>query len=141
MNVGAMAAVTIAIFAEKMLPWPRLGRACPLWCAGDYVTPTPSYLPARWRRGGARKNADDVAREVADPIFNAGSPMSAYGPKRTLAVRRNLWWIWTVTNDHRPRLCLQASVAERLIVLPPAKQGAPLWSAMARVISKAWRTV
>jgi len=53
-------------------------------------------------------------------------PMSAFGPKRKWAVRRNLWWIWTVTNDHRPRLCLQALVAERPIVLPPAKQGAPV---------------
>src|SRR5215467_13968205 len=46
--------------------------------------------------------------------------------QRKWAVRRNLWWIWTVTNDHRPRLCLQALVAERPIVLPPAKQGAPV---------------
>ena len=49
-------------------------RACALWCAGGYVTPTPSYLPARWRLGYARNADDDACREVADPIWDTGSP-------------------------------------------------------------------
>jgi hypothetical protein len=82
MNIGAMAVVTLIIFAEKTLPWPRLAPyaaavALVLWCAGDYVTPTPSHLPETGRRGYARRNADEDAREpqrtcheVADPILD-----------------------------------------------------------------------
>lgn len=40
-------------------------RTYALWRAGDYVTSTPSHLPARWRHGHPRRNADDDAREVA----------------------------------------------------------------------------
>src|SRR5262249_38942861 len=55
-------------------------RSCALWCAGDYVTSTPSYLPAARRLGHARRNADDVAREVANPIFDVGSPNVRFWP-------------------------------------------------------------
>src|SRR5262249_17004947 len=57
-------------------------RACALWCAGDYVTSTPSYLPARWRYAG--RNADDDAREVADPIFDAESSNVRFWPKAAI---------------------------------------------------------
>ncbi|MFZ0650074.1 MAG: DUF2182 domain-containing protein [Pseudolabrys sp.] len=71
MNVGAMAAVTLIILAEKMLPWPRLMphasrrgcRACALRCAGDCVIATPPHLQAKWQRGHARRIADEDARE------------------------------------------------------------------------------
>ena len=71
MNVGAMAAVTLIILAEKMLPWPRLMphasrrgcRACALRCAGDCVIATPSHRQERSQRGDARRNADEDARE------------------------------------------------------------------------------
>ena len=61
MNVAAMAAVTLVILAEKTMPWPRLAprygwRTCALWCAGGYVTSTPSDLPARWWSGDARRH-------------------------------------------------------------------------------------
>jgi len=55
-------------------------RACALWCAGDYVTSTSSYLPARWRPGYVRRHADEDAREVANPIFDVGSPNVRFSP-------------------------------------------------------------
>jgi hypothetical protein len=82
MNVGAMAAVTLIIFTEKTLPWPRLApyaAASVLVLYGALVItspPTPSYLPARWRVGYARRNADDDARRevalFAPPVYPSG---------------------------------------------------------------------
>src|SRR5262249_57398884 len=57
-------------------------RACALWCAGDYVTSTAAYLPARCRRGYARKNANDDAREVAHPSSTSEAPMSPMAQSR-----------------------------------------------------------
>src|SRR5215468_12416337 len=61
-----------ALASARALRYGR--RACALWCAGDHIASTPSYLPATRRLGHARRNADDDAREVADPIFDVGSP-------------------------------------------------------------------
>ena len=69
MNVGAMAAVTLIIFAEKTLPWPRLApyaAAVALVLYGALVITSP---PGRWRRGYARRHADEDAREVVDRIL------------------------------------------------------------------------
>jgi predicted metal-binding membrane protein/nitrogen-specific signal transduction histidine kinase len=48
MNVGPMAAVTLIIFAEKTLPWPRLApyaAACALVLYGALVIASPQLLP------------------------------------------------------------------------------------------------
>ncbi|MGA6936452.1 MAG: DUF2182 domain-containing protein [Pseudolabrys sp.] len=113
MNVGAMAAVTLIILAEKMLPWPRLMphasrrgcRACALRCAGDCVIATPPHLQAKWQRGYAHRNADEDAREwqrtyhevaghtqLSSAIQEALQAMSAIGTKRTCRVTPHMSW-------------------------------------------------
>ena len=72
MNVGAMAAVTLIIFAEKTLPWPRpapYATAGVLVLYGALVITSPQLLPTFQQGRYAGRNADDDARrEVADPI-------------------------------------------------------------------------
>jgi predicted metal-binding membrane protein len=56
MNVGAMAAVTLIIFAEKTLPWPRLApyaAAVALVVYGALVISSPQLLPTFQGDGGA----------------------------------------------------------------------------------------
>src|SRR5499427_1404227 len=56
MNVGAMAAVTLIIFAEKTLPWPRLApytTAGALVLYGALVIASPQLLPTFQQDGGA----------------------------------------------------------------------------------------
>jgi predicted metal-binding membrane protein len=56
MNVGAMAAVTLIIFAEKTLPWPRLApyaAAFALVLYGALVIASPQLLPNFQEDGGA----------------------------------------------------------------------------------------
>jgi predicted metal-binding membrane protein len=56
MNVGAMAAVTLIIFAEKTLPWPRLvpyAAAVALVLYGALVITSPQLLPTFQEDGGA----------------------------------------------------------------------------------------
>src|SRR5262245_24579994 len=56
MNVGAMAAVTLIIFAEKTLPWPRLApyaTAGALVLYGALVITSPQLLPTFQQDGGA----------------------------------------------------------------------------------------
>ena len=88
--------ITLIILAEKTLPWPRLApyaAAVALVLYGALVIASPQLLfPERWQRGYARRDADEDARErqyvcheVVDPIFDVGSPMSAFGTKRTCA--------------------------------------------------------
>jgi predicted metal-binding membrane protein len=55
-NVGAMAAVTLIIFAEKTLPWPRLApytAAVALVLYGALVITSPQLLPTFSEDGGA----------------------------------------------------------------------------------------
>src|SRR5262245_3854289 len=55
-NVGAMAAVTLIIFAEKTLPWPRLApytAAVALVLYGALVIASPQLLPTFQEDGGA----------------------------------------------------------------------------------------
>jgi predicted metal-binding membrane protein len=55
MNVGAMAAVTLIIFAEKTLPWPRLAPyavAVALVLYGALVITSPHLLPTFQQDGG-----------------------------------------------------------------------------------------
>ena len=61
MNVGAMAAVTLIIFAEKMLPWPRLApraAAFALVVYGALVVASPQLLPTFQEDGGAAMPAE-----------------------------------------------------------------------------------
>ena len=61
MNVGAMAAVTLIIFAEKTLPWPRLARraaAFALVVYGALVIASPQLLPTFQEDGGAAMPAE-----------------------------------------------------------------------------------
>ena len=56
MNVGAMAAVTLIIFVEKTLPWPRLApyaAATALVLYGALVTTSPQLLPTFQQDSGA----------------------------------------------------------------------------------------
>ncbi|HVI13121.1 MAG TPA: DUF2182 domain-containing protein [Pseudolabrys sp.] len=56
MNVGAMAAVTLVIFAEKTLPWPRLApyaAASVLVLYGALVITSPQLLPTFEQDGGS----------------------------------------------------------------------------------------
>jgi predicted metal-binding membrane protein len=56
MNVGAMAAVTLIILAEKTLPWPRLtpyATAVALVLYGALVITSPQLLPTFQQDGGA----------------------------------------------------------------------------------------
>jgi predicted metal-binding membrane protein len=56
MNVGAMAAVTLIIFAEKTLPWPRLApyaTAVALVLYGALVITSPQLLATFQQDGGA----------------------------------------------------------------------------------------
>ena len=58
MNVGAMAAVTLVIFAEKTLPWPRLApyaTAGALVLYGALVITSPQLLPTFHQDGGSPK--------------------------------------------------------------------------------------
>ena len=61
MNVGAMAAVTLVIFAEKTLPWPRLApyaTAGVLVLYGALVITSPQLLPSFQQDGGAAMPAE-----------------------------------------------------------------------------------
>jgi predicted metal-binding membrane protein len=56
MNVGAMAAVALVIFAEKTLPWPRLApyaTASALVLYGALVITSPQLLPTFQHDGGS----------------------------------------------------------------------------------------
>jgi predicted metal-binding membrane protein len=61
MNVGAMAAVTLIIFAEKTLPWPRLmpyAAAVALVLYGALVITSPQLLLTFQKDGGAAMPAE-----------------------------------------------------------------------------------
>ena len=61
MNIGAMAAVTLIIFAEKTLPWPRLApyaAAVALVLYGALVITSPQLLPTFQKDGGAAMPAE-----------------------------------------------------------------------------------
>jgi predicted metal-binding membrane protein len=61
MNLGAMAAVTLLIFAEKTLPWPRLApyaAAVALVLYGALVITSPQLLPTFQEDGGAAMPAE-----------------------------------------------------------------------------------
>src|SRR5262245_22210718 len=61
MNIGAMAAVTLIIFAEKTLPWPRLApyaAAVGLVLYGALVITSPQLLPTFKEDGGATMPAE-----------------------------------------------------------------------------------
>jgi predicted metal-binding membrane protein len=61
MNVGAMAAVTLIIFAEKTLPWPRFAPyavAVALVLYGALVITSPQLLPTFQEGGGAAMPAE-----------------------------------------------------------------------------------
>jgi predicted metal-binding membrane protein len=61
MNVGAMAVVTLIIFAERTLPWPRLApyaTAGALVLYGALVITSPQLLPTFQQDGGAAMPAE-----------------------------------------------------------------------------------
>jgi len=61
MSVGAMVAVTLVIFAEKTLPWPRLvpyAAAVALVLCGALVITSPQLLPTFQEDGGATMPAE-----------------------------------------------------------------------------------
>ena len=61
MNVGAMAAVTLLIFAEKTLPWPRVApytAAVALVLYGALVITSPQLLPTFQQDGDAALPAE-----------------------------------------------------------------------------------
>jgi predicted metal-binding membrane protein len=68
MNVGAMAAVTLIIFAEKTLPWPRLApyaTAGALVLYGALVIASPQLLPTFQQDAGAAMPAEMPIRMPA----------------------------------------------------------------------------
>jgi len=78
MNVGAMAAVTLIIFAEKTLPWPRLApyaAAFALVVYGALVIASPQLLPTFQEDGGAAMPA-----EMQMKIPSLGSEVRLGGP-------------------------------------------------------------
>ena len=61
MNIGAMAAITLIIFAEKTLPWPRLApyaAAFALMLYGALVIASPQLLPTFQKDAGAAMPAE-----------------------------------------------------------------------------------
>ena len=61
MNIGAMAGITLIIFAEKTLPWPRLApyaAAFALILYGALVIASPQLLPTFQKDAGAAKPAE-----------------------------------------------------------------------------------
>ena len=61
MNIGAMAGITLIIFAEKTLPWPRLApyaAAFALMLYGALVIASPQLLPTFQKDAGAAKPAE-----------------------------------------------------------------------------------
>jgi hypothetical protein len=61
MNIGAMAGITLIIFAEKTLPWPRLApyaAALALMLYGALVIASPQFLPTFQKDAGAAKPAE-----------------------------------------------------------------------------------
>jgi predicted metal-binding membrane protein len=61
MNIGAMAGITLIIFAEKTLPWPRLApyaAAFALVLYGALVIASPQLLPTFQKDAGAAKPAE-----------------------------------------------------------------------------------
>ena len=61
MNIGAMAGITLIIFAEKTLPWPRLApyaAALALMLYGALVIASPQLLPTFQKDAGAAKPAE-----------------------------------------------------------------------------------
>jgi predicted metal-binding membrane protein len=61
MNIGAMAVVTLIIFAEKTLPWPRLAPyavAAALVLYGALVIASPQLLPTFQKASGAAMPAE-----------------------------------------------------------------------------------
>ena len=61
MNLGAMAAVTLLIFAEKTLPWPRVApysAAVALVLYGVLVITSPQLLPTFQQDGDAAMPAE-----------------------------------------------------------------------------------
>jgi predicted metal-binding membrane protein len=61
MNIGAMAGITLIIFAEKTLPWPRLApyaAAFALVLYGALVIASPQFLPTFQKDAGAAKPAE-----------------------------------------------------------------------------------
>ena len=61
MNVGAMVAVTLIIFAEKTLPWPRIApyaAAFALVLYGALVIASPQLLPTFQEDGGTAMRAE-----------------------------------------------------------------------------------
>jgi predicted metal-binding membrane protein len=84
MNIGAMAVVTLIIFAEKTLPWPRLApyaAAVALVLYGALVITSPQLLPTFQKQGGAVTPAE---MQMKMPGSRSTSRlMSAFGPKQT----------------------------------------------------------
>ena len=61
MNIGAMAGITLIVFAEKTLPWPRLApyaAAFALMLYGALVIASPQLLPTFQKDAGAAKPAE-----------------------------------------------------------------------------------
>jgi hypothetical protein len=61
MNIGAMAVVTLIIFAEKTMPWPRVApyaAAVALVLYGALVITSPQLLPTFQKDGGAAMPAE-----------------------------------------------------------------------------------
>ena len=61
MNIGAMAGITLLIFAEKTLPWPRFApyaAAFALMLYGALVIASPQLLPTFQKDAGAAKPAE-----------------------------------------------------------------------------------
>jgi hypothetical protein len=61
MNIGAMAGITLIIFAEKTLPWPRLApyaAALALILYGALVIASPQLLPTFQKDDGAAMPAE-----------------------------------------------------------------------------------
>ena len=107
MNVGAMAAVTLIIFAEKTLPWPRIApyaAAFALVLYGALVIASPQLLPTFQEDGGAPMPAE---MQMEMPGSVGETPGSEVRPGEPSEWERHRWEI----------LLIVATLAALLIAL------------------------
>ncbi len=77
MNMAAMAAITLLIFAEKTLPWGRLASrasAAALVVYGAVVMATPWMLPTFTGRGGVAMPAPAMSNDMHMPMSGKAAP-------------------------------------------------------------------
>jgi predicted metal-binding membrane protein len=80
MNIAAMAAITVLVFAEKTLPWGRttaLSAAAALVAYGAVVVAAPHVLPTFRADGGMTMHAPAMPMDTAMPMPGSATPRPA----------------------------------------------------------------